>query len=669
MTAADTVYNWIADAAYTAPPMDCWQWNTTHGRLSSRDSALPGPWRGGVVPHMRHWQDLVSARRLGRAFMGERDQYAHLTEQIWLVAGTQSTKTRSMLYAALGYLVDQWPSPKALVLPRLKDFKKVLDNRVRPFFEETPTLVRHFPRTAQALKQSITYSAWTMDTGTLYHLCGELADDLRSFPICDLLLDEFDLLPLDCEGQGDPIELILDRQKTWPRQKLALGVTTPTGVDGHGWRRLCSGSHERLFIRCPTCSVEQELHPDQLRCPKDAKPDAIKVHKLATWACARCGSEIKDDGTKDRLVAEASAAHLFVPGEWAVSEKYPLGHWTPHADFDASHRIKRIHAAETTVRSGHYNSLYSQFITLSDFAAHEMAAKTKGNASEWTAHLNGWRCEPFMPQATAPITVEQMAKSVVGNYGRGTAPVGALRLVLTLDQQGNSRDSCWFPWVARAFGPEGKSWQVDCGQEKGWAALDKLCARGFTVGAETLAADAIAMDSSNGNVRVAVQEWAAKEPARRILLRGYQIMDQPFRRRTSESRGKKVIAGVVQYYFFSTAYKNQLNDLIRAHEDECRWHLPADVPQFFTDSLTSEEQVLQRVRVPNLGWQEMLVWQPRAMYTQQGNMTVRADNHWWDAETMALVTADINGWGAMPESTPDTPTPDDNKRDSWDSAV
>ncbi len=638
-------------------PSPSWAWNETHGRLSSRDSSMPGPWRGGVVPYLRHWHELVTARKLGKRYLGDRDPWAHLTEQIWLVAGTQSAKTRSFLYASLGYLVDQHPSPKALILPRKKDFKRVLDNRIRPMFDGTPKLAEHFPKGKQDQKIAITYEAWTLDTCTLYFLCGDIADDLRSWPISDLLFDEFDTLPLDCEKQGDPIELAMDRQKTWPRTRLSLGATTPGTIDGHGWRRLCSGSHERLLVECPACLGHQELDPNQLRWPEGASSDDIKTRDLARFECRWCKAP-HDSAAKDAMVREAGEADRWVPGKWETSADFPNGHWTPRAQFDEANRLCHVEPAATTIRTGHFNSLYSPFVTISDFAAHEVGAKTKGSSAEWQAHLNGWRCEPYLPAVVTPASTEEIAATVVLGYGRGSAPAEAQRILLTFDQQGNTSDSSWFPWVARAFGPAGKSWQIDCGEVHGWDELEQLCARGFNInGQDRRAADVLAMDSANGNMRVAVQNWCAKEPSRRLILRGSQIMDVPWRKRSSDSRGKRLLKGVNQYYFDSTAFKTALNDRLHGTGAAPAWYLPQDAPDYMLRSLTSEEQVPEKKRIPNQGWREILLWQPRAMYDERGGVALRKDNHWWDCETMALVVCEIKEWSRLIDITPNDPKP------------
>lgn len=622
---------------------------------------MPGPWRVEVTPQVKHWQNLISARRLGRAFMGQRDQYAHLTEQVWFIAGTQSAKTRSVLYASLGYCVDQHPSPKGLVLPRLKDFKKVLDNRVKPFFQETPALARHFPERKSAMARQITYGQWLMDNCTVYMLCGELADDLRSFPMCELFLDEFDLLPIDCEGQGDPIQLVMDRQKTWPRTKLTVGVTTPTTVDGHGWRRLCSGSHERLLIRCPACGADQELHPDQLRWPKEATPDEIKMRSLATWQCAHCPHALKDDGSKDDLVTAACALDHWVPGSWKIDEVHTTGHWTPRADFDERHQLIRITPCETVVRSGHMNSLYSRFVSLSEFASNECRAKQTGNAAEWIAHVNGWRCEPYIPQLIASVDMAELGKNATSyGYAMGQVPRGALRLALVCDQQGNSRASSWFPYEVRAYGDLGETWLIHAGKAESWEELDQLENRLWPIGGEPRVVDITAMDGNNGTMRVPVQAWSAAKPQRRIVLNGRFWPDFLWRQRAEgtkrEDRNKRIVKNARVFNFHSNAYKTELDARMRWAKGSKKWNLPDDAPDFYLKSLTAEEQTLQPVKLPECASKKMvLVWNPRQVRNQQGQITVRTDNHWFDTATMALVVGDIMGWdnlGSKPKAPP-----------------
>lgn len=682
MTRQAEVMDMVAEAAVTPPPQGCWEWNGEHGRLSSRDSAMPGPWRGNVVPHMRHWQDLITSRRLGRRYAIERaktiadhrqrlldlsfwkggtgyDQYAHMVEQIWLVAGTQSTKTRSFLYAALGYNVDQHPAPSGLVLPRRKDFKRVLDNRVKPFFVETPALHRHFPSGRRARSQAITLEAWTLDTMTLFHLCGEVADDLRQFPMRDIYCDEFDLLPLDVEGQGDPLELAIDRGKTWSRSKLIVGATTPTQVHRHGWRRLCSGSHERLAVVCPRCKAVDVLDPDQIRTPDGATAEEVRLRHLATIECKHCGTSLPDDGTKDHLISEAAAADLYIPGKWEISAQHTTGIWTPSAHFDAGHRLIDMAPIETTVRSGHMNSLYSPFITLSEYKAKELGLAKKGDRAQRVAFVNGWRCEPTIAEVVTPPDIEVVTESAtVYGYAHGSGPeviAEPVHLAIVCDQQGNSRDTAWFPYSVQIFSAT-ETWLIESGRVDGFPGLDKLEGRKWLVNGAMMPAEVTTLDGNNGTMRVPLQQWAAAKPKARMLLCGRFWPDFNWRQRdpggAKEKRNKKIITGARVFSFHANAYKTELDGMMRGREGAKRWNLPDDTPQFFLDSLTAEEQVEREIRIPGFATkQRVMVWEPRRVHDETGAITVRTDNHWWDTQTMAPVVADIMGWNTVTEPT------------------
>jgi phage terminase large subunit GpA-like protein len=664
-SSARRVAGWLGSAVRPRPRYDSWGWNTEHGRLSKRDSAMPGRWNGNVTLYLKHWHDLVSARCLGPSFMGARSPFAHRTEQIWLICGTQSGKTRSFLYACLGYDVDCWSVPKALILPRRKDFKKILDNRVRPFFDETPALAAHFPRTPRLIREDITDEFWKLDTSSIYMLCGEVADDLRSFPICKLYLDEFDLLPINVEGQGDPIQLGIDRQKTFTDTKLTVGATTPTTVHGHGWRRLCKGSHERLLIECPLCGAHQELSPDQLVVPGGATAyEDVKLHDLAVWQCNWCPRQV-DSTTKDRLVREAALADRWVPGEWKVDGLNPLGLWTPQAEFDDGHRLKDRAPVEAVIRTGQMNSLYSPFISCSEFKSNEIEAKSTGDQAEWIAHVNGWRAEPYIHVVVAPPNAERIAQVTgTAGYADGTVPAAAMRLALCCDQQGNSRHTSWFPYVVRAWGPGGESWRVAAGQAKNWEELAKLEQKTYLINGQTRCVDITTMDGNNGMLTVATQSWCAADPAARMLLHGRKLPDYLVKERVaggkSEKRNQRMVTGTRAYNFHTNALKTELIGRIQGNPGAKPWHLPDDVENWYMSSLTSEEQVMKTIKVPGQGYKEALVWEKRTQYDQQGTITIRQDNHWWDCETMALALEVILEWDTLVVETPLPPAPVDD---------
>lgn len=653
-------------------PIGSWAWNNEHGRLSAREAAEPGPWMGAKTPYWEHWHDIASARLLGPGFLGDRDPLAHRTEQIWLVKGTQMGGTRSFLLALIGWLAARHPAPMGYFLPRKEDFAKVQSDRLLPFFEECPQLDRLLPQGVDARRLNITQESWRLLASTIYYLNSSNAKDLRSKPLAYGAWDEFDQSPLFIEREGDPIALGLARHATFKRTGLAFGITTPTEVDRHGWRRLCMGSHERLLIRCPHCQADQELHPDRLRIvdgdgtiltiPEAAKAgleaEVVKMRRWGRWRCANSACEaLIEQHRKDRLVADACAARRWVPGTWRMDEQHPQGAWIPRADFAAGMRLLRAHPIETTIRTGHINSLYSPFMTLHEFAANALAA-TYGTAADRAAHTNTFRAEPTVPTPAAP-PVPLAAITTRAEFPRGAGPVCIQRIITNADQQGSSRASSWFPYVVRGWAAHGATYLLAEGIAKDWDALAELEMTPWMIGGKPRLTDVMTLDGANGPMQVHVQAWAQANATTRLVLNGRDNLSDLVRQRSNQGRTKRRTASNVRWYYYNVdAWKNTFADRLESaaagivRPGVPAWHLHHAPEPAYLASLHSE----MPVRILDRRGQPRIVWRPRMMINRNGQEVEREDTHWLDCEVHQLVTARIMGWDDLPEPEPDTTT-------------
>jgi phage terminase large subunit GpA-like protein len=668
------------------PAPDCWAWHLQHV-ATAPPSEGDRRWSPRRARLFRHWHHLVSARLSGRA--PAHDPHAARVEEIWVVAGSQIGKDRNWVNAVMAYAIDCYPRAIGYFLPRHRDLAKIFRGRIRPLIERTPRLARHLPQSDAARQDALSVAMLNVGAALIYPLCASVANDLRSHPLRLELWNEFDILPSIVQDEGDPIQLGLDRMKSYPRDRLAVGGTTPTLIDAHGWRHLCLGSHERLLIRCRTCDAHAWINPDQLA---PAEPDlptgVILAQDAAVWRCARCDAAHTSTQI-DQAIGDATdrdgwtAAGGWCPGAWEVSQDAPDGQWTAAADSDAGGRIAVVTPPTTAKRSGWLNSLYAtEDISLGRFLAHERDAANAGD-SEQRTHTNTWRAEPWLPRVEpAPATADIVA-GCAGGYPRFTTPPGALKLLISCDQQGQQLELCWFPFVVRAFGAWGRSWLVDAGEVHGWDELEQLQARSWTVAGAARHADAILLDGANGTLRVRIQTWSAADPAHRLVLRGVQFLAVPWleRRNTQgrEKRNRRLIAGARVYSYDSTAHKNELDARLRngnawlldgqrqtdtaaaqtalaAHLEKNKrlpihtppWSLPDDPPDAYLKSLTSEERIAEIKTIPGEGKRPVLVWKPRTVYDHRGQVTVRTDTHWWDCEVQNLVGADILGWNRLP---------------------
>ncbi|MFM2054097.1 MAG: hypothetical protein RL456_2134 [Pseudomonadota bacterium] len=687
---AHPLYSRIIERIRPPDPIDATTWNETHARVSSRDSNEPGQWKVEKAPYFRHWLDIASARKLGRAYMGDRDPYAHLCEQMWIVKGVQLGGTRSFLLALLAYLCDQHPGPLGYFLPTDDDFADAQEDRLRPLFEDCTALARHLPRGKEAMRVGLTQDSWRLDAMSLYFLSLSKARDLRSRPLKYGIFDEFDLAPLSAKtskdkDEGDPLALALKRGTTFERTRLFAGVTSPTTLHGHGWRRLQSGSHERLLVECPHCQRVQQLDPDHLvvvddeglirsiaQAVKDGISDeTIKLKRWGRWRCRNsyCAA-IFTNHQRTALVQDACRKRLWAPGTWAIDAMHPQGAWTPHAEFtdiiDGIGRLRAIHPPETTIRTGHLHSLYSRWVSLSEFAAEEVRVLASGSWEARVAHRNTMRGEPTLDEGAAPPP-RLDAIVAAANTGKGICPPDTQRIVITTDQQGNSRDKCWFPYVARAWRSHGRSTLIDAGTVWGLEGLVELESRGWWVGKDRRVCDIISSDAANGHMQPYLLRWAAESAATRLLLAGRDILATPVQLRSNRGlrrggKGKRILNNVRYYYAEPNGWKTMLDDRIRAAQagegdpakiGQPAWELYSGADPEYLASLQSEHRkrgVDRRGRV-------RFAWVPREFVNSVGSQVEREDTHWWDCEWHQLVVVHVLKWDELPDLEGDT-TPD-----------
>jgi phage terminase large subunit GpA-like protein len=118
-------------------------------------------------------------------------------------------------------------------------------------------------------------------------------------PIRYVLCDEVDRFPWEVGAEGDPLGLIDERTKTFPRRKVLL-VSTPTvkGASRIEGEYLASDARE-YHVPCPHCGEYQVL-----RWRHDDGSYGL-IHQAATgavyYACRACGERIEEHHKPDML--------------------------------------------------------------------------------------------------------------------------------------------------------------------------------------------------------------------------------------------------------------------------------------------------------------------------------------------------------------------------------
>lgn len=649
-----------SDDAERAKPISAWcEQHLMHPRGSG-----PAAHDRAITPYWDHWLRIAQSRLQGRAL--DADPWAHRTEQIWLVTGNQLGKTMGFLLALWAWVCACEPRATGIVYPRLADLRRAQRSRARRLLELSPRLELLIPGGAAERERRLGQSLWDLATCPTYWLNGGAALDLRTMDLPLILADEFDGYPQNVEGEGSPLKLLADRQKTYPTERLLVGITTPSWVSGHGWQRLHAGSHERLLISCPDCGAHDWLNPEHLRAPEDATPDDIQLHDLARWHCRHCGTGLSTAHIRAAIAAACAADRFtaaggWVPGRWEADDRSAGGGlWAPQAVVcDRTGRISTPATPATTVRSGQLGSLYSPFISLGAYMADQLRSAATSEPDR-IAHANGWAGMPATAARDAVDETDLADADASADYPHGQCPAAACWIIVTFDQQGMVAERSWFPYVVRAWADNGESWLIEAGKVTGFDQASGLLRRQWLVGGQARGVDYASMDAANGSMMRTIRRWCAEEPRRRISLAmsGTLAPDHPLSWEQANAKNAARLCGLpIVYTGNAHLFRDELLEHMRRAPGRPAWRIPMDAPPFYRESLLSEERVMGR-RVIRGRVVEALVWRPRTYQLPDGRTIERSDNHWWDCEVCQMALVTILGLGRRARATQATTAAD-----------
>ena len=261
------------------------KWADTHRVLSSKGSSEPGKWKTSRTPYLQEIMDHLSV--------------TSPVQRVVMMFASQVGKTEAGLNW-LGYIMEHAPAPALVVLPTLEVRKRWVRQRLDPMLNETPVL-RQIVDSRSKRDGSNAEDMKDYPGGMLVVGGANSPASLASMPIRYVLLDEVDRFPWEVGQEGDPIGLIDERTKTFPRRKLLM-VSTPTVKGGSRIEMEYEKSDMREYhVPCPHCGQYQVLRW------KHADGNYGLIHSDATgdvfYACRECGARI-DEHHKPAMLAK-----------------------------------------------------------------------------------------------------------------------------------------------------------------------------------------------------------------------------------------------------------------------------------------------------------------------------------------------------------------------------
>lgn len=241
--AAPALFATLAAAIRPRERLTVSRWADKHRILTAKASGEPGLWRTDRTPYLREILDELSS--------------TSPTQRIVMMFAAQLGKTEVGLNW-IGYTMHHSPAPMLTVLPTLEVRKRWVRQRLDPLLSETPAIRSIFngrnKRDAANAEDMKDYPGGMLVLGG-----ANSPASLASMPIAKVLCDEVDRFPWEVGDEGDPLGLIDERTKTFPRRKVLL-VSTPTTK---GASRI-EGEYQRSDMReyhvpCPHCGEYQVL--------------------------------------------------------------------------------------------------------------------------------------------------------------------------------------------------------------------------------------------------------------------------------------------------------------------------------------------------------------------------------------------------------------------------
>jgi hypothetical protein len=268
------------------PPIPVSDWADRH-RILPPTSAEPGRWRTDRTPYLRDVMDALST--------------ASPYERVVLMKGAQTGGSEAGLNW-LGYIIQNAPGIAMLVMPSLDMVRRNTTVRIDPLIEATPAL-RELVAAPRSRDAGNSLFRKSFPGGQLVMTGANSAVGLRSTPVRYLFLDEVDGYPGDADGEGDPVDLAIQRTATFRGRRKIYMVSTPT-LKGHSRIEAAFEHSDRRFyhVPCLHCGDMAPITWARIRWPEGRRDQAHLV-------CAACGG-VHHEHEKPRLLAA---------GEWRAT--------------------------------------------------------------------------------------------------------------------------------------------------------------------------------------------------------------------------------------------------------------------------------------------------------------------------------------------------------------
>ena len=476
-------------------------------------------------------------------------------ERIVVMTSSQVGKTEILLNA-IGYYIDQDPSPMMCVQPTLQMGQSFSKDRLAAMIRDTDK-IRDCVKDARSRDSGNTTMHKKFAGGHISIVGSNSASGLASRPIRILLMDEVDRYEASAGAEGSPVSLAIARTKTFSNRKIFL-CSTPTIKGLSAIETAFEESDKRYYeVPCPECDHYQVLKWKNVVWDDD-KPET------ASYACEDCGSVI-DESKK----------------QWMLKH----GRWTP--------------TAESSNTAGfHISELYSVWSKWTDMATNFLEAKKQPEMLKtW---INTALGESWEEQGDA-VEYESLLERRL-NYDHTTIPEDVLIITAGCDVQKDRIEVQTVGW-----GKQYEAWVIDYkifwgdpNAQNVWSDLDAYLKKRFKTESERMIPISCCTIDSGGHHTNMVYHFTKPRQSRRIFaIKGLSQAGKPIANRpTFVGKNKAVLYGVG-----TDSAKEAIFARLSCEPEDSTLHFCLDLDEEYFKQLTAEKRVTKFVR-----GKKSLVW-------------------------------------------------------------
>lgn len=390
----------------------------------------------------------------------------------------------------IGRTIDLDPRNIMIVFPRKKSVTDFYKEKLTPFISRTPALHKKIGSLTRLSHEHTPFPGGFLKLGN-----AGTSEDLKSSVIPYLIVEEPDGVKKDVNNQGDGIELLKQRMKSFDDGKLVY-AGTPTDKDFSQVDLAYELSNKMVYmVPCHHCGEFHSLDFKNLKYDvwQNRRIDAIygKYNpETAYYECPHCLG-IWNDKEKNENVKRALDYHNL---GWVATNP-----------------------SSSDMVGFAFNELLSSFraSSFAELAKQKIKAELdydRGLEGKMKSFTNNSMGEAYVPLATGINLDELVAKRL--NYPENIVPYEGLVLTAGIDVQRNR-----LALVVRAWGRNNNSWLVHWGEIFGdtldfsdpvWEKAEELLffkwphASGLH---RTLQISALSIDSGDGTTTEVVYKW------------------------------------------------------------------------------------------------------------------------------------------------------------------